>query len=149
MTGDPRTARAVRDHKALAALDQYCKNEKVARSLPSARLTKTPSLTPSKAAPRSWTASTDRRSSRSSSKTCGRDFSPIRFMAAIAICAPREPLVSSAPHAPDEQERRASDQLAPVRPHPPAKASQLADCRHIVEIAAEEHLITPVRSAPW
>ena len=28
MTGDPRTARAVRDHKALAALDQYCKNEK-------------------------------------------------------------------------------------------------------------------------
>jgi gluconate 2-dehydrogenase gamma chain len=28
MTGDTPTARAVRDHKALAALDQYCKNEK-------------------------------------------------------------------------------------------------------------------------
>jgi hypothetical protein len=65
-----------------------------------------PSLAPSKAAPRRWTASTD--------KSCGRGFSPIRFMVAIARCARASDWVRALPPT-MERERRASEQLAPVK----------------------------------
>jgi Gluconate 2-dehydrogenase subunit 3 len=123
----------VRYREALAALDQYCKNEKGGAFASLSDADKGAII----GALESGAAKLDGVDGQAFFELLLRnvrgDFSPIRFMAAIAICAPGEALGWSAPHAPDEQERPASEQLAPVKPQAPwsresKSTSGLASC---------------------
>jgi hypothetical protein len=115
----------VRYREALAALDQYCKNEKGGAFASLSDADKGAII----GALESGAAKLDGVDGQAFFELLLRnvrgDFSPIRFMAAIAICAPESPLGSSAPHAPDELERRAPRQLASVKPQAPGRPDGL------------------------